>query len=189
MIEELKKLPGIGPKMAQRMAFHILKKTRQEAVQLANAIVDARNKTTYCSICYSITEQNPCKICSDPKRNHCVICVVEDPYDLLSIEKTGEYRGSYHVLNGNLSPLDGIGPDKLTIGELITRIKKGGVREVILATNPTVVGDTTAMYIARELKPFNINVTRIARGLPVGGDLEYIDVVTLVKALEGRTVI
>ncbi|MFH0925973.1 MAG: recombination mediator RecR [bacterium] len=187
LIEELKKLPGIGTKVAQRLAFHIHKSSRQEAVKLANAIVEVKNKIRYCSRCFNITEKELCVICSNRQRDHSIICVVEDPYDLQVIEKTGEFKGGYHILMGNLSPLDNVKPEDLKIRELMLRIKTEGIREVIVATNPTVVGDGTAMYIARELRPLGVKVTRIARGLPVGGDLEYTDMATLSRALEGRT--
>ena len=186
LIEELAKMPGIGRKTAQRITFYILKETKEEAASLAQAILDVKDKVKYCSICFNITESDPCWICLDGKRDKTSICVVEEANDVLALEKTAEYKGLYHVLGGALSPLDGIGPDNLRIKELLTRLKDD-VKEVILATNPNVEGEATAIYLSKLIKPLGVKVTRIARGLPVGGDLEYADQVTLTKAIEGRT--
>ncbi|EQB64078.1 MAG: hypothetical protein RBG1_1C00001G1657 [candidate division Zixibacteria bacterium RBG-1] len=186
LIEELAKMPGIGRKTAQRITFYILKEKKEEAASLAQAILDVKEKVKYCSICFNITESDPCWICLDGKRDKTLICVVEEANDVLALEKTSEYKGLYHVLGGALSPLDGIGPDNLRIKELLTRLKDD-VKEVILATNPNVEGEATAIYLSKLIKPLGVKVTRIARGLPVGGDLEYADQVTLTKAIEGRT--
>lgn len=186
LIEELAKLPGIGPKTAQRLAFHLLNSPREEGVALARAIVEAKDKTRYCSVCCNITEQDPCHICTDNARKRGILCVVEEPRDVVALEKTREFRGLYHVLHGAISPMDGIGPENLRIKELLGRMGDGTVQEVVLATNPNVEGEATAMYIARLLKPMGLKVTRIAHGLPVGGDLEYADEVTLIRAFEGR---
>lgn len=179
-------MPGIGLKTAQRLSFYVLRVSKQEADKLARAICQVKEKVRYCSICGNITEQEPCEICSNPKRDSQTICIVEEPKDLLIIEKTGEYRGLYHVLMGAISPLDGIGPEDLKIENLIQRIKSTGVKEVILATNPNVEGEATATYLSRLIKPLGIRVYRIARGLPVGSELEYADEVTVTKALEGK---
>ncbi|MDA8212909.1 MAG: recombination mediator RecR [Clostridia bacterium] len=186
LIEELAKLPGIGPKTAQRLAFHLLNSPREEGVALARAIVEAKDKTRYCSVCCNITEQDPCHVCTDTARKRGILCVVEEPRDVVALEKTREFKGLYHVLHGAISPMDGIGPENLRIKELLGRMGDGTVQEVVLATNPNVEGEATAMYIARLLKPMGIKVTRIAHGLPVGGDLEYADEVTLIRAFEGR---
>ncbi|MDA8234471.1 MAG: recombination mediator RecR [Clostridia bacterium] len=186
LIEEFAKLPGIGPKTAQRLAFHILNSPREAGSSLAEAIVEAREKITYCTVCSNLTDRDPCQICSDVKRNNGVICVVEEARDVVAMEKTREFKGKYHVLHGAISPLDGVGPESLKIKELLSRIQGEQVEEVILATNPNIEGEATAMYLARLLKPLGLKVTRIAHGLPVGGDLEYADEVTLSKALEGR---
>jgi recombination protein RecR len=186
LIEEFSKLPGIGKKTARRMAFYFLKVKKEEAGALAQAILDLKEKVNYCSICFNITEKDPCEICSDEKRDKFVICLVEEPNDVFALEKTGEYKGLFHVLGGVLSPLDGIGPDELKVKELLNRLKNGTVKEVILATNPNTEGEATAVYLSRLIKPLGIKVTRIARGLPSGGDLEYADVVTLTNAIEGR---
>jgi recombination protein RecR len=186
LITELSKMPTVGPKTAQRLAFHILRLPLDEAQALATAIVDAKVQIRHCSICFSITDVDPCAICADPARNAATLCVVEDPRDALAVERTREFRGRYHVLHGAISPLDGIGPDELKIAELLARIRGGGVEEVIVATNPRVEGEATAIYLSRVLKPLGVRVTRIAHGLPVGGDLEYADEVTLARALEGR---
>jgi recombination protein RecR len=186
LIDELSKMPTVGPKTAQRLAFHILRLPPEEAQALADAILDVKVKIHYCSICFNITDVDPCATCSDPARNTGVLCVVEDPRDVLALERTREFRGRYHVLHGAISPLDGIGPDDLKIPELLTRVKTAGVTEVIVATNPRVEGEATAIYLARVLKPLGVRVTRIAHGVPVGGDLEYADEVTLARALEGR---
>ena len=186
LIEELRKLPGVGRKTAERLAFYILKSQRHEADALVKAISELKEKVRLCSVCNSITEVDPCNICSDMNREKNLLCVVEEPHDVFAIEKTREFKGSYHVLMGVLSPLDGIGPSDLKIEELLSRVRENGIREVILATNPNLEGEATAMYIAKVLKPFGMKVTRIARGLPVGGDLEYADEVTLTKSIEGR---
>lgn len=186
LIEELAKLPGIGPKTAQRLAFYLLHRPLDEVQGLARAITEAKEKTRYCSVCSNLTDVDPCAICSNPGRDPKLLCVVEEPKDVVAMEKTREYRGNYHVLQGAISPMEGIGPDDIRIKELLTRLGDGQVEEVILATNPNIEGEATAMYLARLLKPMGLKVTRIARGLPVGGDLEYADEVTLSKALEGR---
>ncbi len=185
LIQELRRLPGIGPKSAQRLALHILNQPRDRAVSLAESIVSARDETVYCSTCCNIADRDPCDICSNQGRDSSIICAVEDPRDVIAMESTREFRGLYHVLHGAISPLDGIGPEELKVKELLRRVSDG-VDEVILATNPNVEGEATAMYLARLLKPLGVNVTRIARGLPEGGDLEHVDQVTLAKALEGR---
>jgi recombination protein RecR len=185
LVDELKRLPGIGPKGAQRLAFHILKTPRDRTDALIEAVRQVKDRVTYCSICNNITEIDPCGFCQSSERDRHVICVVEEPQDVGAIEKTREFRGNYHVLMGALSPLQGIGPDDLKIKSLLDRIGNG-VTEVILATNPTVEGEATAIYLARLLKPLGVRVTRIATGVPVGGDLEYADQVTLHKAIEGR---
>jgi recombination protein RecR len=186
LIEELSKLPTVGPKTAQRLAFHMLSMTPQDAEALAAAILEAKSRIRNCSVCGNITEADPCGICTNPQRNRSVICVVEDPRDVAAMERTREFSGLYHVLQGAISPLDGIGPDDLRIAELLTRVATGEVREVIIATNPRVEGEATALYLSKVLKPLGVRVTRIAHGLPVGGDLEYADEVTLARALEGR---
>jgi recombination protein RecR len=186
LIGELVRLPGIGPKTAQRLAFHLLKVPREEAVALAEAVIGLKDRIRTCTRCFSIGETELCPICQDPRRDPQVLCVVEEVNDLLAIEKTKEFRGLYHVLGGTLSPLDGRGPEQIRGRELLARLGAGSVREVILATNPNVEGEATALYLLRLLKPFPIMVTRIARGLPMGGDLEYADEVTLARALEGR---
>lgn len=186
LVEELHKLPGIGPKSAQRLAYHLLRSTKDEARLLAEAILEVKERTGFCSNCYNITEANPCPICSDSGRETKTICVVEDPLDILALERTRSYRGRYHVLHGLLSPMDGIGPDDLKIQQLLERVKAGEGEEVILATNPSLEGDATAMYLTRLLRQMSVKVTRLARGLPMGGDLEYADETTLTKALEGR---
>lgn len=186
LVGELEKLPGIGPKSAQRLAFHILRAPEEEARVLADAITDVKQHISLCSVCYNFTDQKICDICRDAKRDRSVICVVAEPRDLVAMEKTNEFRGLYHVLGGVISPMDGVGPDMLKIRELTARVTADGVKEVILATNPTIEGDTTAMYIAGLLKPFGVKVTRIAHGMPVGGDLDYADQATLIQALEWR---
>jgi recombination protein RecR len=187
LIEELQRLPGIGPKGAQRLAFHILRTPREQADRLVDAVRDVKERVTYCSVCNNITDADPCAFCSNSARNHNVICVVEEPQNVTAIERTREFKGVYHVLMGALSPLQGIGPDDLKIKGLLARLSDGvGVSEVILATNPNVDGEATAIYLARLLKPLGVKVTRIAMGVPVGSDLEYADEVTMHKALEGR---
>ncbi len=185
LIEQLQRLPGIGPKGAQRLAFHLLKTPREETERLVQAVRDVKERVTYCSICNNITDVDPCALCSSDARDHDVICVVEEPQNVAGIEKTREFKGVYHVLMGALSPLQGIGPDDLKIKGLLARVNDG-VNEIILATNPTVEGEATAIYLARLLKPLGVKVTRIATGVPVGSDLEYADEVTVHKAMEGR---
>jgi recombination protein RecR len=186
LIDELKKLPGIGSKSAQRLAFHIIRTSREEAERLAHAILRLKETIRHCSLCNNITEADPCQYCSDPSRDPSLICVVEEPHNLISIEKTRQYNGRYHVLMGVLSPLHGIGPDQLKIKGLLERLGGGTVKEVIIATNPNVEGEATALYLSRLIKPLNIGVSRIATGVPVGGDLDYADEVTVSRALEGR---
>ena len=185
LIEELQRLPGIGPKGAQRLAFHILKTPREQADRLADALREVKERVTYCSICNNITDDDPCAFCCSDSRDRRVICVVEEPQNVAAIERTREFKGRYHVLMGALSPLQGIGPDDLKIKGLLSRVSDG-VSEIILATNPNVEGEATAIYLARLLKPLGVKVTRIAMGVPVGSDLEYADEVTMHKALEGR---
>jgi len=189
LIEEFKKLPGIGFKSAQRLAFHIIRTSRNDAERLAHAILQLKESIRYCSICNNITDIDPCRYCSDPSRDRSIICVVEEPHNLIAIEKTREFHGLYHVLLGVLSPLQGIGPEQLRIQGLLERIKDGTVNEVIIATNPSVEGEATALYLSKLIKPSDIKVTRIAMGVPVGGDLDYADEVTVSKALEGRRVL
>jgi recombination protein RecR len=186
LVEEFQKLPGIGPKSAQRMAFHILKMSRNEVIKFSDAIVEAKDKIKYCSICFNLSGENPCEVCADKKRDKSMICVVAETRDLLALERTREYKGLYHVLQGVISPLEGISPQDLRIKEIIERLQNSEVTEVILALNPSVEGEATSMYISRLIKPVGIKVSRIAFGLPVGGDLEYADEITLAKALEGR---
>jgi recombination protein RecR len=186
LLEELERLPGIGPKSAQRLAYHILRGDADTAEALAAAIVEVKSAIRFCETCFNFAEGPECEICADVRRDTDVICVVEEPRDVVAIERTGEFRGTYHVLQGAISPIDGIGPEQLRARELIDRLGKGGIAEVILATDPDVEGETTALYLARLIKPLGIRVTRIASGLPVGGDLEYADEVTLGRALEAR---
>lgn len=186
LIEEFSKFPGIGKKTAQRMAFFVLKQRKEEAEALAQSILDVKSKVGYCSICFNITEDDPCSICKAEKRDKSAICVVEEANDVVALEKTNQYKGLYHVLGGVLSPLDGIGPDDLKVKELLSRLKSKQVKEVILATNPSAEGEATAIYLSKLIKPLGVKVTRIARGLPAGGDLEYADQTTLANALEGR---
>lgn len=186
LIEEFEKLPGIGRKTAQRLAFHVLNLPEERVVGFAKALVDAKRKIKDCSICHNLTDTDPCRICSSEKRDHSVICVVQNSRDVVALERVREYKGLYHVLNGLISPLDGTGPDDINIKSLIKRVAHGKVSEVILATSPTVEGEATAVYIARILKPLGVKTTRIAQGISVGGDLEYADEVTLYKSLEGR---
>jgi len=186
LIEELGKLPGIGPKSAARLAYYLLRMPEAEARALAEAIIAVKDKTVLCSSCQNITDSDPCAICTSEERDHSIICVVKEPLDILALERTGRYKGIYHVLHGVLSPMDGIGPEDLKIKELLERIKTGSVKEVILATNPNLEGEATAMYIQKLLSPLEVWLTRLARGLPVGGDLEYADEVTLTHALESR---
>lgn len=186
LIDELGRLPGIGPKSAQRIAFHLLKTSSDEVHRLAAALTEAKAKVRFCARCWNIADAELCPICADDRRDPTVLCVVEEARDIMAIERTGEFRGRYHVLLGAMSPLDGIGPEQLKVTELFARIDPEGIEEVILCTNPNTEGEVTAMYLARMLKPFGVRVTRIASGLPVGGDLEYADELTLGRALEGR---
>jgi recombination protein RecR len=186
LVEELQRLPGIGRKSAQRLAFHILRTPREDAERLCDAVRDIKDRVTYCSICNNITDTDPCAYCRDEARDRALICVVEEPQNVMAIEKTRDFKGTYHVLGGAISPLQGIGPDELKIKGLLARVGAGGVGEVILATNPNVEGEATAIYLARLLKPLGVRVTRIAMGVPVGSDLEHADEVTVHKAMEGR---
>jgi recombination protein RecR len=186
LIEAFAQLPGIGPKTASRLTFYLLRRPAEQAEALADALRDLKQKTVFCSSCFNITESSPCAVCSDEGRDRSIICVVEEPLDVLAIDRTGEYRGMYHVLHGAISPVEGIGPDELRINELLARLRTKPVQEVLLATNPNLEGEATAMYLAQLLQPLAVRVTRLARGLPVGGDLEYADAVTLGRALEGR---
>ncbi len=186
LIEAFEKLPSIGHKTAARLAFHILDATEEETNEFISSIVNAKKNLKYCSKCYNISDTDPCIICSNPKRDPSIICVVEDVRDIIAMERTHEYKGVYHVLHGSISPMNGVGPDDIKIKELLSRLMDGSVKEVVLATNPRVEGEATAMYLSKLIKPLGIKVTRIAHGIPVGGDLEYTDEVTLAKALEGR---
>ncbi|HWJ64045.1 MAG TPA: recombination mediator RecR [Acidimicrobiales bacterium] len=186
LIDELGRMPGVGPKSAQRIAFHLLKLPKEDAVRLARVIVEAKEKVAWCERCFNLSEGTICGICSDERRDGHTICVVEEPKDLVAVEKTGEFKGRYHVLQGAISPIEGIGPDQLRVKELLARLDPEGVTEVILCTNPNIEGEATAMYLGRLLGPMGIKTTRIASGLPVGGDLEYADELTLGRALEGR---
>ncbi|MGB9629229.1 MAG: recombination mediator RecR [Thermodesulfobacteriota bacterium] len=186
LIEALTKLPGIGKKTATRLAFHILRNSPSEVERLAKAILSVKEKIHLCSLCFNLTDEDPCRICQDEKRNRNILCVVEGPNDLLAIENTGTFQGRYHVLHGTLSPLEGIGPEDIKIKELMERIQREEITEVILATNPTVEGGATALYLTEQIKPLGIKVTRIAYGIPMGGEIEYVDGMTLSKALEGR---
>lgn len=189
LIDKFESLPGIGSKTAQRLAYHVLNMPKEQAYDFAKAITDAHDKIKYCSVCCNFSDEELCPVCKDQKRDKTVICVVESPRDALALEATREFEGTYHVLHGAISPLNNIGPDDLYIKELLSRINRGTVEEVIMATNPTVEGDATAMYISRLLKPLGIKTTRLAYGIPVGGDLEYADEVTLARALEGRSIL
>jgi recombination protein RecR len=186
LIDELGRLPGVGPKSAQRIAFHLLKLGKDDALRLARAIAEAKDRVSFCRTCFNIAEGDLCGLCADPRRDTTVVCVVEEPRDLVAVEKTGEFKGRYHVLQGAISPIEGVGPEQLRIRELLDRIGADGITEVILCTNPNLEGEATAMYLGRLLKPLGLRVTRIASGLPVGGDLEYADELTLGRALEGR---
>ncbi len=186
LIEELTRLPGIGVKTAQRLAFHLLRLPAEDVQRFTESVLEARRRIRYCSVCCNLTESDPCSICGDAQRDRSTICVMEQPRDVVALEKTHEYKGLYHVLHGAISPMEGIYADDIRIRELLQRLGSADVREIILATNPNTEGEATAMYLARMLKPMGLRVTRIARGLPVGGDLEYADEVTLTKALEGR---
>jgi recombination protein RecR len=186
LIDELGRLPGVGPKSAQRIAFYILNTDATDVRRLASVLVEVKDKVRFCAICGNVAEEEQCKICRDPRRDLTVLCVVEEPKDVVAIERTREFRGRYHVLGGAISPIEGIGPDELRIRELLQRLADGSVTEVILATDPNLEGEATATYLTRMLKPFGLRVTRLASGLPVGGDLEYADEVTLGRAFEGR---
>lgn len=186
LIEELQKLPGIGPKSAQRLAFHLLKQPEGDVKRLAQSLVDAKEQIKLCSVCSNLSVHDPCELCAHPTRDATTICVVAEPKDLVAVERTKEYKGRYHVLQGLISPMDGVGPDQLKIKELLDRVGSGAIQEIILAINPTIEGEVTTLYLSRMLKPLGVRVTRIAFGLPMGGDLEYADEMTLVKALEGR---
>jgi recombination protein RecR len=186
LIDELGRLPGIGPKSAQRIAFFLLKVPREDALRLANVIAEVKDKVSFCDRCFNVAEGELCTVCLDPRRDPTVLCVVEDARDIVAIEKTQDFRGRYHVLQGAINPLEGIGPEQLRIGELLRRLGDDDIVEVILCTNPNLEGDATAMYLSRQLRPLGIKVTRLASGLPVGGDLEYADELTLGRALEGR---
>ena len=186
LIDELGRLPGVGPKSAQRIAFHLLKLAPVDALRLAHAITEVKARITFCRRCWNVSELEECEICTDSRRDPTSICVVEEPRDIVAVEKTHEFRGRYHVLQGAISPIEGIGPEQLKVRELLARLEPEGVAEVILCTNPNIEGEATAMYLARLLKPLGLRVTRIASGLPVGGDLEYADELTLGRALEGR---
>jgi recombination protein RecR len=186
VIEQLVRLPGVGTKTAQRLAFHLLKAPREDAAALADALLALKDRTRLCQRCFNLSEAELCGICQDPRRDGTLLCIVEEINDLMAIEKTREFRGSYHVLGGSLSPLDGRGPEQIRVREMLGRLEGSEVREVILATNPNVEGEATALYLLRVLKPYALKVTRIARGLPMGGDLEYADEATLARALEGR---
>jgi recombination protein RecR len=186
LIAKLTKLPGIGKKTAVRLAFHILRSSQEDAQALARSILRVKERIGLCSVCFNIAEGGVCTICRNSQRDHSLVCVVEEPSDLMAIEATGIFKGLYHVLHGAIAPLDGIGPQELKIAELLERLKQGGVTEVILATNPTIEGDATALYLAKIVKPLGITVTRIAQGIPAGGDIEYVDTKTMSRSLEGR---
>ena len=186
LIDELGRLPGIGPKSAQRLAFHLLKVPNEDAIRLATAIVSMKERITLCDRCFNVAIGEECEICDDPRRDTTLICVVEDPRDIMAVEKTQQFRGRYHVLHGAVNPIEGVGADQLKVRELVARLVPEGVKEVILCTNPNLEGEATAMYLARLIRPLEVKVTRIASGLPVGGDLEYADELTLGRALEGR---
>ena len=187
LIESFEKLPSIGHKTAQRLAFYMLDQSKEEIKEFTDAIINAKKNLKFCSKCFNISDTDPCNICSNPKRDESIICVVEDVKDVLAMERTHEYHGVYHVLHGSISPMNGIGPEDIKIKELLARLMDGKVKEIILATNPRVEGEATSIYISKLVKPLGIKVTRIARGIPIGGDLEYTDEVTLAKALEGRS--
>ena len=186
LIDELGKLPGVGPKSAQRIAFHLIKLPEQDALSLANAIQEAKQKVRFCETCFNMSDEAICEICSDTQRDSSLVCVVEEPRDIVALERTREYKGLYHVLQGAINPIDGVGPEQLKIRELLERLKENTLQEVILCTNPNIEGEATAMYLAKLIEPLGIQVSRIASGLPVGGDLEYADELTLGRALEGR---
>jgi recombination protein RecR len=186
LIEEFHKLPGVGPKSAQRLTYYLLRMPVAEARTLAETILEVKERITFCSVCQNVTDTNPCRICDSDRRERTMICVVEEPMDILAMERSGSYHGLYHVLHGAISPMDGIGPEELKIEELLARLRSNEATEVILATNPNLEGEATAMYLTRLLRPLGLRITRLARGLPVGGDLEYADDVTLTRAMEGR---
>lgn len=186
LIEEFARLPGIGPKSAQRLAYHVLRAPEDEALALARALGDVKRRIVFCGSCFNITEDDPCALCADDRRDRALLCVVEQPLDVLVVERTDGYRGLYHVLHGALNPIEGVGPDQLRVRELMERVEGGGVAEVIMATNPSLEGEATSMYLQRLLQPLGVRVTRLARGLPSGADLEYLDDLTLARALEGR---
>jgi recombination protein RecR len=186
LIEELSRLPGIGPKSASRLTFYLLRAPTEQTMALAEAIRQLKERISFCEVCYNITEASPCPVCRDEHRDRTQICVVEEPLDVLALERTHAYRGLYHVLHGAISPVEGIGPDDLRIAELLDRLRGGEISEVVLATNPSLEGEATAMYLERQIAPLKVRVTRLARGLPVGGDLEYADEITLARAIEGR---
>jgi recombination protein RecR len=186
LIDELGRLPGVGPKSAQRIAFHLLKLPKDDALRLARSISEVKDRVSFCTRCFNIAEGDECGICADPRRDTSVVCVVEEPRDIVAVEKTGEFKGRYHVLQGAISPIEGIGPDQLRVKELLARLDPEEITEIILCTNPNLEGEATAMYLGRLIKPLGIRVTRIASGMPVGGDLEYADELTLGRALEGR---
>lgn len=186
LIEGFMKLPGIGPKTASRLAFYVLDMKEEDVLEFAKSLVNAKRELTYCSVCHHITDVDPCRICDDKQRDQSIVCIVQDAKDVIAMEKMREYTGLYHVLHGAISPMDGIGPEDINIPDLLKRLQDDEIQEVIIATNPTIEGEATAMYISRIIKPTGIKVTRIAHGLPVGGDLEYADEVTLSKAMEGR---
>ncbi|MFB6365609.1 recombination mediator RecR [Paenibacillus elgii] len=186
LIDSFSRLPGIGPKTAGRLAFHVLRMKEDDVIDFAKALVNVKRTLHYCSVCCNITDTDPCRICQDKSRDASVICVVQEPKDLVAMERTKEFNGYYHVLHGAISPMEGIGPDEIRIADLLKRLSNEQVQELILATNPNIEGEATAMYLSRLVRPFGLKVTRIAHGLPVGGDLEYADEVTLTKALEGR---
>ena len=186
LVQELSKLPGIGPKSAQRLAYHVLRAPEDDARALAQALTDVKDRVVLCETCFNITVRNPCAFCDDEQRDRTLICVVEQPLDVLVVERTGGFRGLYHVLHGSLNPIDGVGPEQLRVRELLVRVRAGGIVEVIMATNPSLEGEATSMYLQRLLHPLGTRVTRLARGLPSGADIEYMDDLTLSRALEGR---
>ena len=186
LADKFTRFPGVGRKSALRMAMHVLRSSRDEAQSLANTLLAVKDRVSFCQTCWTLTEQDPCPICSDSHRDHSLVCVVEDPGDVIAIERTGAWHGIYHVLGGAISPLDGVGPDEIRVNQLIDRIKEGNIREVVVATNPTSEGETTALYIARVCRPLDVRITRIARGVPIGSDIELVDDNTLQQSLEGR---
>ncbi len=186
LIQEFSKLPGVGPKSAQRLAYHVLRAPEDEARALAQALADVKERVILCETCFNITERNPCSLCDNEQRDRTLVCVVEQPLDVLVVERTGGYRGLYHVLHGSLNPIDGVGPEQLRMQELLWRVEAGGIMEVIMATNPNLEGEATSMYLQRLLQPLGVRVTRLARGLPSGADIEYMDDLTLSRAIEGR---